>query len=175
MYEQIISYGLDSIYVCKDNGIPIPIKGAIDISINISNDITYGYIKGNKKIAMGVEREATGRMTILGLSFDNLSLLLGYKRDNRGGIKIDDGLNAPRLHLLFSKNLGDGTKQYYHIYNCRFNIPETSTSTMIEGQLDNNNLELEFSIEYSDKYESYYYMVNSNDCNNFFTELIYPN
>ena len=94
MYEQIISYGLDSIYVCKDNQIPIPIKGAIDISISISNDITYAYVKG-KKIAMGVEREATGRMTVLGLSFDNLSLLLGYKRDNRGGIKIDDGLNAP--------------------------------------------------------------------------------
>ncbi len=178
MYQSIIVYGLSDVYICKDDGIPIPLKGALDLEINISDNKTYAYLGGIEKVVMGSDKKADGVLSVLGLTNENLSLLLGYKQDKNGGVIINDGTDAPKLHLLFSRSCADGSKNLYHVFNVKFSLPNINANTLIEGNLEEDSITLSLDIEYSREYEGFYYMLNSNNnqeiARNFFNELQYP-
>ena len=176
MQNKII-FGLDNIHICKDDGgVPIPIKGAISVEIEISSDITYAYIQ-NKKVPMATSKQATGQLVVAGLSLEELSLLLGYKQDENGGVLVDEGLKAPRYHLLFSQQTASGDKLLYHVFNVRFILPSINGQTIDGGNIEFNEIILELDIEYDNIYDGYYYMMKSNGStvsNNWFNELQYP-
>ena len=175
MQNKII-FGLDNIHICKDGGVPIPIKGAVSIEIEIDTDTKYAYVQ-HKKVPIATSKQARGRLVVVGLSLEELSLLLGYKRDVNGGILVDEGLKAPQYHLLFSQQTANGDKLLYHVFNVKFILPSINGQTIDEGNIEFNEIILELDIEYDDIYDGYYYMIKSNDStvsNNWFNELQYP-
>lgn len=182
MYTNKILYGFSDVYVCKDDETPIPIKGAVNILITIendNNDATYAYIQGLPAVLFSNNGSSTckGEMEILGLNTEEQQILLGYEIDDNGGVKVSDK-KSPLLHLLFSRECADGSKQLYHVYNVRFSAQNLEANTMIEGNITSDNLKLTLDITYNKTYESYYYTLNSKDnptlANKWFTELIYP-
>lgn len=175
MQNKII-FGLDNIHICKDdNGTPIPIKGAVSVEIEISSDITYAYIQ-NRKVPMATDKQARGRLVVVGLSQEELATLLGYEQDSNGGILVDEGLNAPQYHLLFSQQTASGDMMLYHVFRVRFSLPSVSGKTIEEGNIDFNEVVLDLDIEYDNDYKGYYYMKksNGNDTNGWFGGLHYP-
>ena len=177
MYQNKILYGFSDIYVCRDNEIPIPIKGAISIEINIENEVEYARLGGVPSISFNINNEGNGQMEVLGLNKSEQTLLLGYKEDSNGGLVVSNA-TSPMLHLLFSRKCADGSKQLYHVYNVRFNNKGLNASTIVEGSIDADNMILDFDVIYNKDY-GYYYTLNSNDnptvANNWFNQLQYPN
>lgn len=177
MYQNIIAYGFKNVYVCKTGSVPIPIKGALSVSIEI--DIEQEFLNvGRKKVIMDTNKQASGELVLLGLNKDEMELLLGYKLDNNGGVIIDDGIKAPQLHLLFERQVADGSKILYHIFNVRFKQSSFDATTMIEGNLEENEVVLQMDIEYDEDYKGFYYMLKSSDnedvANNWYYSLQYP-
>ena len=177
MYTDKILYGFSDIYI-SDGSAPIPIKGAISIEINITNEVTHARLQGVPSVPFTTNGTCSGQMEILGLNKSEMIMMLGYKEDSNGGIVVGNP-TPPVLHLLFSRECADNSKQYYHVYNVRFYSENLNANTMVEGSLEQDNMILNLEIMYDRDYESYYYTLNSNDnkkvASQWFNELQYPN
>lgn len=179
--KYLISYGLSNLHVCKDNEIPIPLVGAIEIELDIPiDDYESCYIR-NKNIEIKFNRysKASGSLTLVGLDTDAKELLFGIKKDSRGGIRSGINDNPPHLHLLLQQELSDGSKNLTHLYDVQF-LQNSLSSRTVDEDITINEITLDFECFYNNQYESYYYTINSSTCtdlyaiDNFFNELIYP-
>lgn len=172
-----IIYGFKNIFIAKDGEIPTPIQGAISVRIDIEYNKEYCYV-GNKRIAFTGRQLATGELEVLGLSKEEKQMLLGYRIDRNGGQIIDDSSNAPLLHLLFSRQVADGSNELYHVFNVRFSRYSLEGNTIQEDEWDNETIILQMDIDYDDEYKGFYYVINdslkNNTTNNWFNELQYP-
>lgn len=178
MINYHISYGLSNLHICTDdNSIPIPLPGAIEIELNIDDEYKEGYIGGIEAVRFYANNIVTGRLVLVGLSDENKEVLFGITRDSRGGIKSSNN-NAPHLHLLLQQELINGSKNLTHIYDVQFKENKLASKTTTED-VEINEIELEFTCYYSNKYESYFYTINTatcldDSCERFFNELVYP-
>ena len=176
MIENKIIYGFSDIHVCTHDGTPIPIKGAINIDININRPYTDVYTDdGNKRIYGKFKGE--GKLKVLGLTEEEQCTLFGYRRAKNGGIVIGAEQSSPNLKLLFSRENHQGNKILYCFYSVKFNPSNLTANTIdLKKGLEEDILEIDF-VANEDNEGLLYYTIdtdNSDVINMWFNKVQYP-
>lgn len=166
---QRIAFGFNDIHIAKyDNGTfnkPVRLEGAKEVNIELTYDETVAKA-GKNNIYFEEFKGGDGTLTILGLYPDEYNLLFGHSVEN-GTVNVKTTDKRNKVALMFSKQLADGTKQCYCFYNCRFK-PIGASATTIQGGLEENVVELSFTVEQLND-DIYYTRIDFE--NTFFNEV----
>ncbi len=158
-------------------GTPVPIAGAKSVEAELSYENVKFYsdnaVDYNDNIFAGGE----GTLTVSGLSSDEYATLFGATVSD-GGVAVKSSDSAPELAILFErKKLGTAEKMLYVVYACKFQPPSLTAQTL-EGSVEEENVELTFSIRELDTKEVYYMLDSEThggtQVTNWYTQVQFP-
>lgn len=148
--EKKIMYGLENIHVAKFEGgryaTPVAIEGAKNVEASFAYESNSIYADNRNVYTVNGFAGGEGTLGILSLSSDEYELLFGHTKIGDEGYISKSTDIAPQVALGFSRRRADGKSQAYWIYNVKFKPTALSATTMEEGKIEEDILELEFSI-----------------------------
>ena len=143
-------YGFSDIHVAKLNGgsydTPVAIEGGKSVEAELSFEHTAFYADNREVARIGGFAGGEGTLGVLSLSQSEYELLFGHTKVGADGYIVKSNDVAPTVALGFSREKLDGTKMGYWLYNCKFKPTSISATTMEEGKVEEEIIELEFSI-----------------------------
>lgn len=171
-----IIYGLSDIYVCRHDGIPVKLDGAIDVNIEISRNSVYIRKDGDKSQRIDTSVESSGTLSLLSLDFDARSLILGHQIID-GGLTVGIG-TPPRVALMFAREKANGYKLYHVFYNVQFK-EHTIRAKTFAGTRERDIVSIDFDVFRDRDKNLIYYVIdtetaNQDMINNWFTKITYP-
>lgn len=171
-----ILYGFDEVYICKNDSVPMKLEGALEVNIKLDRESIYIKDRGNKIRRIDTSIEGSGTLTLLSLTLEEKSLILGHGIVNNG---LVGGINTPpNLALMFSREKANGFKLYHIFYNVQFK-EETLTAKTYNGNFEEDILSIDFDV-FKDKDKNLvYYVIDTETTNseiiaNWFTKITYP-
>ena len=162
-------YGFDNIHIAKldKNGysIPVHIEGAKAIEAEFKYDTTTAKSdKNNIRFTNFIG--GSGSLTVIGLTPEEYGLLFGNMVDgNRFTVKETD--ISSNVALMFSRRKSTGENIGYCIYKVNFKPIGISATTMENGAMAEESIEIEFEIE-SNNGDIYYF----DDCDDSFFDSV---
>lgn len=148
--EGKIMYGLENIHVAKLTGsaygVPVAIEGAKSVEAEFAYESTAIYADNRNVFTVNGFAGGEGSLGILSLSADEYNLLFGHEIVGTDGFVVKSTDVAPTVALGFSRRRGDGKHQVYWIYNVKFKPSALAATTMEEGKVEAEPIELEFTI-----------------------------
>lgn len=148
--ESKIMYGFSDIHVAKFTGgtyaTPVAIEGGKSVEAELSFEHTPFYADNREVARVGGFAGGEGTLGILSLTSDEYQLLFGHTKIGADGYIVKSNDVAPTVALGFSREKLDGTKMGYWIYNCKFKPSSIAATTMEEGKVEEEPIELEFTI-----------------------------
>ncbi|MEG2056825.1 MAG: hypothetical protein RRZ84_02805 [Romboutsia sp.] len=148
--DKKIMYGLENIHVAKlTNGTyatPVAIEGAKSVEASFAYESNSIFADNRNVYTVNGFAGGEGTLGILSLSADEYQLLFGHTKIGDEGYISKSTDIAPAVALGFSRRRADGKSQAYWIYNVKFKPTTLSATTMEEGKIEEDVLELEFSI-----------------------------
>ena len=143
-------YGFSDIHVAKLNGgsygTPVAIEGGKSVEAELSFEHTAFYADNREVARIGGFAGGEGTLGVLSLSQSEYELLFGHTKVGANGYIVKSNDVAPTVALGFSREKLDGTKMGYWLYNCKFKPTSISATTMEEGKVEEEIIELEFTI-----------------------------
>ena len=168
--EKKIMYGLENIHIAKiENGkynTPIAIEGAKSLEASFAYSIENARC-GKSKVQFKNFVGGSGKLNILGLTHSEQNLIFGNAIEENF-LKVNVLDSSPRFALMFSKKNALGEDIGYCIYNIRFNPISLGANTIVGGAMEEEIIELEFSIDPNENGDIYY-LEKGNE--NFFNKV----
>lgn len=177
-YNERIIYGLSNIHYSIDGTNIKPLLGAVDVSVTFKEDNLYGNIHGVKRIKLSKSVEGEGTLNILGLTFQEMKDILGYKGE-LGEIYMQDNFNPQYITLLFTREKANGEKLLNVLYKCKFDITDLSAKTITDA-VEQENVELKFKCTPDENRHNLQYFIldteygNKDKVDNFFKIIQLP-
>ena len=158
--EGKLMYGFSDIHVAKLTGTkyatPVAIEGGKSVEASLSFEHTSFYADNREIATIGGFAGGEGTLGVLSLTASEYELLFGHKAYGEDGYLVKSTDQAPTVALGFSREKLDGTKMGYWLYNVKFKPTSISATTMTEGKVEEDVLELEFSISETADRKIYY-------------------
>ncbi|MBW4863760.1 MAG: hypothetical protein KZY55_11525 [Paeniclostridium sp.] len=158
--EQKIMYGFSDIHVAKLTGeayaTPVAIEGGKSVEAELSFEHTPFYADNREVARIGGFAGGEGTLGVLSLTSTEQNLLFGHTKIGENGHLVKSNDVAPTVALMFSREKLDGSKQGYCLYNVKFKPTSISATTMEEGKVEEEPMELEFTIGETSDRKIYY-------------------
>ncbi|CEN75434.1 phage major tail protein [[Clostridium] sordellii] len=158
--EAKIMYGFSDIHVAKltdgSYATPVAIEGAKSVEAELKFEHTPFYADNREVARVGGFAGGEGKLNILSLTSDEYNLLFGHTKIGKDGYIVKSNDVAPTVALMFSREKLDGTKTGYCLYNVKFKPSSIAATTMEEGKVEEEPIELEFTIGETDDRKIYY-------------------
>ncbi|XTR36458.1 major tail protein [Paraclostridium tenue] len=158
--EQKIMYGFSDIHVAKltdgEYATPVAIEGGKSVEAELSFEHTPFYADNREVARVGGFAGGEGTLGILSLTSEEYQLLFGHTKIGDDGYVVKSNDVAPAVALMFSREKLDGTKTGYCLYNVKFKPTSISATTMEEGKVEEEPIELEFTIGETSDRKIYY-------------------
>jgi phi13 family phage major tail protein len=157
--------GFKNIHVAPLNGntfsTPVPIAGAKQIEAELAYESVQFYADNAIDYSDYIFNGGEGTLTVSGLTMAEYNTLFGATVQD-GGVLVKSSDIAPEVAVLFERNkLGTNGKVLYALYACKFAPPTIGAQTM-EGSVEEETLELKFTVrELADG--EVFYMVDSTE------------
>lgn len=162
LMKRKIAFGFNDIHIAKlikgrfDK--PIRVHGGKEVNIELYYKETIAQ-RGNNNIYFEQFENGSGTLSVVGLTLDEYQLMFGCTIAN-GRLKIKTTDDSSRFALMFSKQLADGNKQCYCFYNCRFKPIGVNAKTTSDGSINENTIDIDFTIDSFDK-DIYYTEIDN--------------